>query len=59
MKPEELEEIRNKLELTREQLATSLGISIRTLDGWRNGSWEIPLPVQKLLRVMAILDPRA
>jgi DNA-binding transcriptional regulator YiaG len=54
MTPDELADIRERLGMTKSQLADHLDIDPRTVRRWELGEVEIPKPVAMLLRLMSI-----
>lgn len=54
MTPEELADTRERLGMTKSQLADHLDIDPRTVRRWELGEVDIPKPVAMLLRLMLI-----
>jgi DNA-binding transcriptional regulator YiaG len=52
MTPEQIQKLRDDMELTQQQLADFLGVSIRTVNGWEAGR-VVPKPLKMLLSYVA------
>ena len=49
MKPEELKELRKRLNLTQKELAKELCVTVRAVVSWETGTRNMPLSIEKLL----------
>jgi len=52
MKPEELQQQRERLRLTQQELAVKLGVAVMTVSKWERGIHRIPESVALLLQQM-------
>lgn len=52
MTPDELVDAMARLGVTNRDLAQHIGVSVRTISGWRGGRVDIPGPASLLIRVM-------
>ncbi len=53
MTPDEFKAKQATLGLTNEQAATVLGVSVRTVETWRQGSRAVPGPVSVIFALLA------